>query len=41
MFAAIRTAKRDSRDDGTVVHGHNLDEEPTALSDELPLEEKQ
>jgi SSS family solute:Na+ symporter len=28
MLSALKTAKRDARDDGTVVDGHNLDEEP-------------
>ena len=29
MFAQLRTIKRDTRDDGTVINHHNLDEEPT------------
>ena len=29
MFVSLRTAKRNDRDDGTVVGHHNLDDEPT------------
>ncbi|WP_432800415.1 sodium:solute symporter family protein [Poriferisphaera sp. WC338] len=31
LFHTLRTAKRDTRDDGMVVHGHNLADEPEGV----------